>query len=222
MLVLYGSSVFSPGKRDALLANIQSLCPTITSVDAVHLHLISCVSDATEIELSQSDSRPRQVLDYLLAYGDDFRLFSTSGALASENGAVYVVPRPGSVSPWSSKATDIARLCDLGGHVERLERGSAFVFTPALSQTDLGLVAALIHDRMTQIATLTLPPQDAIFRNAFPSPLCTVQLVKEADPRAILERANKDLGLALAPDEIVSRTYLKQILAALFVMTSCS
>ncbi|KAI0030413.1 phosphoribosylformylglycinamidine synthase [Vararia minispora EC-137] len=205
MIVLYGSSLFFPAKREVLYADLKQLCPNITSVDAVYLHLISCTSDAAEAKLSQADSLPRRVLDRLLAYGDNFTLPSTSTALASGDGVVYVIPRPGSVSPWSSKATDIAALCDLGGYVQRLERGSAFVFTPALSQADLDVVAPFIHDRMTQIVTPALPPQETIFRFASPSPLRTVQLAHDPNPRARLERANKELGLALAPDEI---TYL--------------
>ncbi|KAI0321557.1 CobB/CobQ-like glutamine amidotransferase domain-containing protein [Amylostereum chailletii] len=200
MLVLYGSSVFSRTKRDALLKDINSLCPSIASLDAVYLHLVNAKSDRAQDELSIRDSATRTILDRLLAYGDDAKLVGTEDALKAGAGVVHVIPRPGSVSPWSTKATDIATLCNLGEYVDRLERGVAFIFTPSISQVDLDSIAPLIHDRMTQIVSLSLPPQDAIFQHAPPRKLRTVDLSQDA--REQLERANKELGLALAADEI--------------------
>ncbi|KAA1475080.1 phosphoribosylformylglycinamidin [Dentipellis sp. KUC8613] len=207
MLVLSGPSALSAAKRDILLTHVQQRCADVRSIDAVFTHLVSSKSDAAEKELSQPESATRAILNTLLAYGDDLRLPGTAEAIASGSGVVYVVPRPGSVSPWSSKATDIAGLCNLDEHVERLERGLAYVVTKGngapLKQEDLDAFAPLIHDRMTQIAQLSLPPQDAIFRHSAPRPLRTVDLKGDsASPRERLERANKDLGLALASDEI--------------------
>ncbi|KAI0061618.1 phosphoribosylformylglycinamidin [Artomyces pyxidatus] len=206
MLLLPGSSAYSLSKREILLHEIRKRCRSVVSIDAVYIHLVSCASEPTEKELSQLDSPSRVALDRLLAYGDDIKLADTRSTLEGGSGVIYVVPRPGSASPWSSKATDIAALCNLRGHISRLERGVAFVVgthPTELTQEDLDAFSSLIHDRMTQIATLTLPPEDAIFRHADPSPLRTIDLKPDSlSPREKLEQANKNLGLALASDEI--------------------
>ncbi|KAF7799511.1 hypothetical protein EIP86_010748 [Pleurotus ostreatoroseus] len=210
MLVLFGSSALTATKRDTLLGQIQKFCPDINSLDADYIHLVSSRSEAHEQELNDTSSRPRAILDRLLSYGDDIRFPATQEALHAGRNVVYVLPRAGSISPWSSKATDIATICDLGDHVERLERGIAYVLTTAsgrhISQEDLATFEHLIHDRMTQLARLTLPDGSTIFEHKDLSPLRTVDL-QSNDPsgqiaRARLVQANKDLGLALSSDEI--------------------
>ncbi|KZV67161.1 phosphoribosylformylglycinamidine synthase [Peniophora sp. CONT] len=200
MLVLYGSSVHSPSKRAQLLAAAQKLVPALRSLDAVHLHLVSSTSE----ELKDVNSTTRKTLDTLLAYGDDDSLSSTVSALRSSKGVIYVLPRPGSISPWSSKATDISALCGLESHVSRLERGAAYVFEPALSPEELEKIKPIIHDRMTQAVFNAIPKEEEVFREGKARELRTVGIM-EGDARGRLERANKELGLALAPDEI---TYL--------------
>ncbi|OBZ70627.1 Phosphoribosylformylglycinamidine synthase [Grifola frondosa] len=196
MLVLHGSSYLSQSKRDILLRNIQKTCSKVASVDAVYVHLVACRTPQAEAELSQTGSPVRNILNRLLDYGDDIKLSSTDS--------------PGSVSPWSSKATDIATICKLEAYVERLERGVAFVFlmdgTSAITADDLLLFSHLIHDRMTQIAQLSLPEQDAIFTHKGASPLRTIDLLTgtsgQDGAREKLVAANKELGLALSQDEI--------------------
>ncbi|KAJ6536647.1 PurM, N-terminal-like protein [Mycena sp. CBHHK59/15] len=104
---------------------------------------------------------------------------------------VFVTPRPGSVSPWSSKATDISAICNLGAFVERLERGVAFVFSTTddriLVEDDVHSFSSLIHDRMTQVVRLTPPDEEALFSHKSPRPLRIVDLTE---------------GLALAADEM--------------------
>lgn len=203
--MLYGSSVHSPSKRAQLLAAAQKLVPALRSLDAVHLHLVSSSSE----EIKDVNSDTRKTLDTLLAYGDDDSLPSTVSALRSSTspgeGIVFILPRPGSVSPWSSKATDIAALCGLESHVARLERGAAFIFEPALSPEQLEAIKPIIHDRMTQAIFTALPREEEVFREGAPRELRTVGVTGEGDAREKLERANKELGLALAPDEIVRR-----------------
>ncbi|THH08775.1 hypothetical protein EW146_g8888 [Bondarzewia mesenterica] len=206
MLILNGSSALSLAKRDALLAAIQGLLPTVISIDAVFIHLVSCPSENVEKELADISSPVRQILDRLLDYGDDIALETTRASIESGLGIAYVLPRVGSVSPWSSKATDIAHLCNLDGHIERLERGIAFAFAmreSSLRQKDLDVLAPLLHDRMTQVVQLTIPPHQVIFRHRDPGLLRVVDLKgDDSRPRQKLERANKELGLALASDEI--------------------
>ncbi len=114
-----------------------------------------------------------------------------------------VVPRPGTISPWSSKATDIARHCALDV-VERIERGVAYrVETRAGSALTADERRALfphIHDRMTEAVLASFDEVAHLFRTHAPRPLETVDLLGEG-PLA-LERANREMGLALSPDEI--------------------
>lgn len=205
MLVLSGTSSISIPKRNTLLGSIQQICPEVTSVDAVWIHLIRCRSEKLEAELSQTSTTSRKTLDRLLAYGDDITLDGTQLALLRHENVVYVLPRPGSVSPWSSKATDIAALCNLGAHVERIERGTAFIFSSSepITLSDLATFSQLIHDRMTQVAQLTPPDEAALFAHDKPKPLRTIDLAGVVgDAKGKLIIANKELGLALAADEI--------------------
>ena len=208
MLVLSGSSALSAAKRSASLAQIHQCVPAVISIDAIYIHLVHATSKDAEIELLRLDSFPRRTLDRLLSYGDDISFTETRRSF-EEGGpdVIYILPRPGSVSPWSSKATDICTLCKLGSHVKRLERGIAFVVRTdagTLSQNDLDQFSHYIHDRMTQTASFARPSQDAIFIESQPALLRTVDISSSSDasPKEKLQRANKELGLALAPDEI--------------------
>jgi len=209
MIILPGSSALSAAKRATLLAQIRNHVPAVASVDAIYIHLIHSANDTAETELLQSDSLSRRTLDRLLSYGDDIALPDTRSAFKEGSGVIYVLPRPGSVSPWSSKATDISGLCKLANHIKRLERGIAFIVRiddGALTERDLDLFSHNIHDRMTQTASFIPPSQDAIFRESKPASLRTVDISPtDLTSKEKLERANKELGLALAPDEI---TYL--------------
>ncbi|EGO00459.1 hypothetical protein SERLA73DRAFT_107568 [Serpula lacrymans var. lacrymans S7.3] len=211
MLVLYGPSALSTSKRNSLLERSQKICPNIVSLDAVHLHILKCTSESSQCDLTTcEDSSYRRSLDLLLDYGDGIQLPGTSQALQNGHNVVYVFPRPGTISPWSSKATDIAAICNLGGHIERLERGLAFVFKNVgdtlLSSTEVASLSHLIHDRMTQVVQSAIPKEDSIFEHHPPSPLRTVELIGGGEDavssRERLSAANKSLGLALAPDEV--------------------
>ncbi|KAF9483101.1 phosphoribosylformylglycinamidin [Pholiota conissans] len=206
MLLLTGTSSLSKPKLDGLLRNIQQTCPHIASVDAVWVHLVLCRSQNLENELKDVKSPFRIVLDRLLDYGDHNTLPGTHSAIAAGTNAVYVVPRPGSVSPWSSKATDIGALCKLGERVERIERGAVFVFTTTdgqpITPTDIATFSHFIHDRMTQVTKLSPPQESEIFFHDSAKPLRHVGLLATDDAKAKLVSANVELGLALAPDEI--------------------
>ena len=210
MLTLFGSSCLSQSKRDTLLKNIRDICSDVVSVDAVHLHLVACRSNAAEQELADANSPFRSILLRLLNYGDNIRLPDTDDQILAGKIVLYVLPRLGSISPWSSKATDIAAICNLDNHIERLERGAVYVFKTASGQpiplSDISLIAPLIHDRMTQVIQARSPQENSIFEHNSPSPLRTVDL--QADgltgtaARERLVTANKELGLALSSDEI--------------------
>ncbi len=114
-----------------------------------------------------------------------------------------VTPRPGTISPWSSKATDILKNSGLTP-LRRIERGVAYrlcdVSGTALSAADQKIVWPLLHDRMTEVVMVTLAGADALFRHVPPRELATVDVL--AGGRAALEAANRSLGLALSDDEL--------------------
>ncbi|KZT65333.1 phosphoribosylformylglycinamidin [Daedalea quercina L-15889] len=205
MLELHGSSYLSATRRSLLLKTIQKRCPKVFLVDAVYVHLVDEQSDV----LRSANSNARITLERLLDYGDYNSLPGTADALRTQQNVVYVLPRPGSVSPWSSKATDIASLCGLREHVKRIERGVAFVFQTSdspIALEDLSLFGDLLHDRMTQVVQLSRPHQELLFAHRPAAPLVTVDLVSrhedEQHAREKLLAANKELGLALSFDEI--------------------
>ncbi|CDO72506.1 hypothetical protein BN946_scf184980.g47 [Trametes cinnabarina] len=209
MLVLTGSSSLSRSKRDVLLKNVQKTLPQIASIDAVYIHLVACRSPAAEGQLSNAESPFRRILDRLLDYGDNVQLPGTASALSERRNVAFVLPRPGSISPWSSKATDIAAICRLREQVERLERGFAYVFTTNdgsdVTSELVDRIAPLIHDRMTQVVQLSLPDTETIFSHKGASPLRSIDLVSDCDGKTAREKlvaANKELGLALSSDEI--------------------
>ncbi|KAF8800947.1 phosphoribosylformylglycinamidin [Phlegmacium glaucopus] len=205
-----GSSSISKPKRQTLLRNIQKSCPKIISVDAVWVHWVHCRSPKLEKEVSDPTSKFEALLDRLLTYGDDVRLDGTTEALAKQRNLAYILPLPGSISPWSTNVTDIAVLCQLGDHIKRVERGTIFVFTTKgdqnITKCDISTFSQHIHDRMTQIVRLSPPQKDSLFLHQEPRPLRIVDLQSSTfiaeDARAKLISVNAEMGLALATDEI--------------------
>src|SRR5258708_3726665 len=124
-------------------------------------------------------------------------------AAADAAASFLVVPRPGTHSPWSSKATDIAKNCGLAA-VKRIERGVLYGIVTAsgaaLTAEDRAALLPLLHDRMIEAVLADVADAIQLFAHFPPKPLTTVALLKTG--RAALERANSDMGLALAPDEI--------------------
>ena len=207
MLLLPGSSALSSARVDVLLQRLRGISDSIQSVKAVWLHLVNCTSKGKEQELMDTTSSSRKALDSLLAYGDSE---GADGNILTENGLVYVLPRPGSISPWSSKATDIAAICNLSSHVGRLERGIvyALTFSPGatLDTYLLSSISHLIHDRMTQTVGLEFPAESILFSHHSSKALRTVSLTSYKEDleraRGVFGAANRELGLALSQDEI--------------------
>lgn len=212
MLVLPGASVFHPPQRAALLSRIQALNPSISSVDAVFLHFVEPETSSAAQSLADPSSSERKVLDALLKYGDDYALEGTRQKVDSAikegkaEEAIWVVPRAGTISPWSSKATDIAKMCTLDGVVRRIERGLIFVVKAdrALQVVDLGAVAHFLHDRMTQLLLDSAPEPRSLFERGQPGPLKSIEISGKsvADAKEKLVKANQELGLALGGEEL--------------------
>ncbi|MFP5441127.1 MAG: phosphoribosylformylglycinamidine synthase, partial [Gammaproteobacteria bacterium] len=186
MLILRGAPALSAFRLRKLLDSLGGT--PVTGIVAFHVHLL----DSDPLAAEQ-----RAILDRLLSYGP------AMGSVAEPAGSSLrlVVPRPGTISPWSSKATDILRHCGLAG-VRRIERGTAFYLSLSrpLTTGEQALVDRRLHDRMTQSMFASLEEADVLFAAHSPRPLATVDVL--AGGRAALERANGELGLALAEDEI--------------------
>ncbi len=117
---------------------------------------------------------------------------------------IYVLPRTGTISPWSSKATDIVKICGLSP-VNRIERGICYSLlgVEPFSDQELTAVAERLHDRMTETALISVVGAENVFAHHPPSPLQHVPLLAEG--RHAIQSANESYGLALSEDEI---TYL--------------
>ncbi|KAG9126650.1 hypothetical protein FRC07_002622 [Ceratobasidium sp. 392] len=216
MITLQGSSPCSSTRLAGILQSARNHIPLLESIDAVYLHFIKPKGISEEKTLSDRSSSERQILDALLLYGDDISTPATQAAVSFAKDApvnstvLYVYPRAGSISPWSSKATDIAHMCQLDTHLDRLERGIAFVFRTLdgqrLSLETLRPISHLLYDRMTQSLSLNAPKSGDIFTEHTPGVLRTVDLIEAvkagSNARESLAKANKELGLALATDEI--------------------
>jgi phosphoribosylformylglycinamidine synthase len=187
MLTFSGAPALSDFRLDKLLAAIRERVAQVEAIDSRFLHFVDTRAPLTARETS--------VLEALLRYGP------ATAATDPEGEALFVVPRFGTVSPWSSKATDIAHVCGLE-NVSRIERGVAFyVQSPVpLLAAEQAAIAALIHDRMTETVLDAIDAAAGLFAHHAPQPLATVPVL--ARGRAALEHANAELGLALSDDEI--------------------
>ena len=197
MLILRGSPALSSFRLQKLQTGLIAAGVPVRSIQTEFVHLAELTRDLS--------SAQHTVLERLLTYGP-----RRDGTPASSGGMVQIIaPRPGTISPWSSKATDIAHICGLDA-VQRIERVTRFTFTfdnaalpKPLSQLSPAQIATLrerIHDRMTQAVFDHVDACSALFRHEQPRPMTSVPVL--ADGRAALEQANRDLGLALADDEI--------------------
>ncbi|NOX75191.1 MAG: phosphoribosylformylglycinamidine synthase [Gammaproteobacteria bacterium] len=195
MLQLRGAPALSEFRLTKLLALIQAQLPELT-VARVHADFVHFV----DVECRQTPEQ-LQVLERLLSDGD--RRDEETKSLIDEAGLLLVTPRPGTLSPWSSKATDIAHNCGLNT-VRRIERGVAYQFFDAdgrtLGRAPLARIKPLIHDRMVEQVMASFEEADALFRHAEPAPMNTVDVLTGG--RDALVFANRDMGLALAEDEI--------------------
>jgi phosphoribosylformylglycinamidine synthase len=191
-----GGNALSAFRAAALLSALQAACPRITGVSARHVHWVW--SDAALAETEHT--KLAALLDYGDAYTGD-----TEGAL------IVVTPRLGTVSPWASKATDIAHNCGLGLHrVERvteyrlsLKSGLIAGLTGAakpLSADELQACALLLHDRMTESVAFERDAARHLFDEQPAEPLAHVDVLGQG--RAALVAANTTFGLALSDDEI--------------------
>ena len=189
MLVLKGAPALSPFRLTKLLERLRALEAGVCALDARFIHLVDVARELVPSE--------RDLLATLLTSGPRAPL---TGEPVSGGRVVVVAPRPGTVSPWASKATDIARVCGLAA-VRRIERAIEYRIAgvEALDTVTLERLATPLHDRMTEAAFFAAADLEALFVRAAPGQLRTVP---RAGGRAALARANRELALALSDDEI--------------------
>ncbi|RJG40255.1 phosphoribosylformylglycinamidine synthase [Motilimonas pumila] len=185
MEILRGAPALSAFRVNQLLKACQDLSLPVSNIYAEYMHFADLSAELTESQ--------HQVLVKLLTYGPTIQEHEPVGQL------VLVTPRPGTISPWSSKATDIAHNTGLE-NVKRLERGIAYYIEGELSQSQLAAVAGVLHDRMMETVSDEMSDAAKLFVAEQPGKMTSVDILSGG--RAALEQANTELGLALAEDEI--------------------
>ena len=196
-LPLPGGEALSGFRHRRVFDALKRAEPRLIGLESRHVHYVLGQSEPS------ADDRAR--LESLLDTG-------AAPHWSGEGWAVFVVPRLGTVSPWASKATDIARNCGMRW-IRRIERGTEFRLKvrgrllagrfgrggdlePGVAER----LAAILHDRMTETALFEAPAAEQLFASLPGRPMQRIALMTRG--RAALEEANRDLGLALSDDEI--------------------
>ncbi|MCK4841046.1 MAG: phosphoribosylformylglycinamidine synthase [Methylococcales bacterium] len=185
-----GTSALSDYRLNQLLTQLKQTDATINDVSARFVHFIDADSKVSK--------KQSEMLERLLSYG------YVNPSKNVQGKTFLVVPRPGTISPWSSKATEIAERCGLT-EVKRIERGIEYVISSNSDLTDevTAQIHTLIHDRMVQSIFANEQELD-LFAQHEPKPLLTVSVMEQG--RDALDKANINLGLALSSDEIAYLT----------------
>ncbi len=189
MLQLTGRSALSAFRLEKLLATLKKSVPHIVSITTQYRYFIDIEGDRS---LSEQD---RVTLESL------FEISRESEKQADNAAFFLVVPRPGTISPWSSKATDIVHNCGLTD-VARIERGTAFfiVSDMPLTAVQRAQLISHLHDRMIEMVFESDDEVERLFMHSEPRPLLSIDILNGG--RDALVKANEAMGLALADDEI--------------------
>lgn len=189
MIIMRGSSAVSSFRIEKLLQAFDSEGLKIKSISANYVHLIDAEGDLT--------SEEKSVLEKILSYGPISETVNEDGEL------FFVVPRIGTISPWASKATDIAHNCGLT-KIRRVERGIAWHIQnedcSAFSLKDREIISSYIYDRMMESVLKSSEEGAALFERQTPKPCNTVALTTGG--MDALREANVNLGLALSEPEM--------------------
>ncbi|MDG2108049.1 MAG: phosphoribosylformylglycinamidine synthase, partial [Woeseiaceae bacterium] len=187
MLKLPGQPALSDFRLAKLMRQLQRVDERVESLQACYVYFISTNNSLSDEQYSR--------LDALLLSDDE------PVSLKEDAQKLFVVPRPGTISPWSSKATDIARVCGIDA-VDRIERGVCYAvkFSEKVKNGDVFALSSLFSDRMTDAVFISSKQVEALFMAHEPAPVVNVPLAEIG--RDALINANTDLGLALNDDEI--------------------
>ena len=196
ILQFRGAPAVSSFRIERILAALRRTAAEVRSLAVEFVHFVATERPLTPLE--------RSVLERLLD-ADPRASVEPAGRV------IYTVPRFGTVSPWSSKATDIAHVCGLAA-VRRIERGKAWRIEPGadLGAQSLAALAAPLFDPMTETLMLDAAEAQRLFETHPRGALGRVALGQ--DPRGALARVNEALGLALSDGEIA---YLADVFARL-------
>ncbi|CAL61896.1 phosphoribosylformyl-glycineamide synthetase (FGAM synthetase) (FGAMS) (Formylglycinamide ribotide amidotransferase) (FGARAT) (Formylglycinamide ribotide synthetase) [Herminiimonas arsenicoxydans] len=193
MLILPGSNALSAFRTERLLLQLQEIDHAIAGVTGQFLHFVDSPAAIAPDDVKR--------LNGLLTYGEPF-----SAKLEGEE--FVVIPRFGTISPWASKATDIAHNCGMTD-IHRIERGIRYIVhlksgllggVKKLSGEAIVAVQALLHDRMTEMVLRSADEASGLFRELQAKPLAFIDIAQGG--KSALEQANTELGLALSDDEI--------------------
>ncbi len=186
MEIIRGAPALSAFRVQKLMQACESAALPVRQIYAEFIHL-------ADLNESLNDTETQQ-LEKILTYGPAIEAHTPEGHLH------FVTPRPGTISPWSSKATDIAHNCGLN-KVKRLERGIAYyVVSDELTAEQTKTLNALLHDRMVEVILPSFDEANVLFARTEPAKFTSVDVLSKG--RLALEQANTELGLALADDEI--------------------
>ena len=206
MICLIGAQAVSDFRLERLLAQIRNIAPGANVLSARYIYIIQKAGlNDSALPADSAQHADSELLSLLDASGP----FSHPGGGLSLN----VVPRFGTRSAWSSKATDIAQRCGMND-IERIERGIHFqidgLAKDAVSADALQQISLLLHDRMTE-TLIAIPQQlDQLFAKSEPAPMVTVRVLEQGI--AALEAHNSSMGLALSAGEL---EYLEENFVAL-------
>ncbi|MGQ7844863.1 phosphoribosylformylglycinamidine synthase [Granulosicoccus sp. 3-233] len=204
MLCLSGANALSTFRQEQLLKQLRSVDTHFQAIEARYVYFVQL--DSADDPSVEADPAVLQRLCRLLQADEQYH--------EPDSGwQVSVVPRLGTRSAWSSKATDIARRCGMT-EVVRIERGIQYLFgepgSQGLADASKRQAEALLHDRMTESVIDLSSDLHRLFAIAEPAPLVTIPVLEEG--RLALEEHNRQMGLALSSDEL---DYLEQSFARL-------
>ncbi|MED5489245.1 MAG: phosphoribosylformylglycinamidine synthase, partial [Pseudomonadota bacterium] len=187
MLVLRGAPALSEFNQTKLIAKLGQSGVRVKNLYSEYVHLVDSQGDLSKQQI--------EILEKLLTYGPARQAQTPSGTF------FLITPRPGTISPWSSKATDIAHNCSLK-NINRIERGCAFYIETenGVSEDDFALIASFLHDRMTESVFTNTDEAAVLFSHTEANTFTSVDVLGEG--KDALVNANVSLGLALADDEI--------------------
>ncbi|MCO6553194.1 MAG: phosphoribosylformylglycinamidine synthase [Gilliamella sp.] len=191
MKILAGCSALSAFRISKILSTCCEKSIPVINIEAQYLHFVDLAGELT--------AEQTLTLDKLLQYGPKTAQINVDQTASKQ--LFLVTPRAGTISPWSSKATDIAHNCGLS-QIRRIERGIAYYVQVSSELTDCQKndFVALIHDRMMEAVFSHVEQAEQLFHVESPAPVTIIDLLGQG--RAALDEANLKLGLALASDEI--------------------
>ena len=213
-LVLQGPVAYSNFRRVELLRKLNRGNPCIHDLRGIYVHYV-------KLGTKTPNSSHLSKLDKLLLYGDApvlqdplmKTLYDDLNTHRDDQQVYHVLPRQGTQSPWSSKATDILHVCGLGEVYERVERGLAFIlsFEPGSTTDDLAYeeLSKVMYDEMTESFLDEAPNPSQFFVQPEPQVLSHVAFFEDDTVHydrekalKVLRSANRELGLALAENEM--------------------